>query len=103
MAKKDISREIFDFFQFWTVQDTTSFLEDVMLIFEMFQEEEDPIIDPADEEDAKNTKLVRYVYLMSYLAETYAGKFARIKMEHKNLWKRLGKIAEEEGKNKDAS
>jgi hypothetical protein len=72
----------------------TSFLEDVMPIFEMFQDE-DKIVDPADEEDVTNVKLIRYVYLMSYVAETYAGKFARIRSEHKDLWKRLEKLADE--------
>jgi hypothetical protein len=94
MAKRNISREIVDFFHLWGVKDMTSFLEDVLPIFEMFQEGE-MIIDPDDEENCTNVKLVRYVYLLSYVAETYSGKFARIRSEHKDLWRRLEKLAQE--------
>lgn len=95
MAKRNISREIVDFFHLWGVKDMTSFLEDVMPIFEMFQEEEGAIVAPEEEEDVTNIKLVRYVYLLSYIAETYSGKFARIRSEHKDLWRRLEKMAQE--------
>ncbi len=94
MAQKNISSEIVDFFELWGVEEMTGFLEHVMPIFNMFQDK-DIIENPATEEDALNVKLIRYVYLMSYIADTYSGKFARIRSEHKLLWRRLEKIAEE--------
>jgi hypothetical protein len=103
MAKRNISLEIVEFFHLWSVKDMTSFLENVLPIFEMFQEDEGVIVTPEDEEHINNVKLVRYVYLLSYLAETYAGKFSRIKSQHKDLWRRLEKMAEEISPEKPAN
>lgn len=97
MAKKPIELEIIDFFTLWNGDTMVKFMDDIVPLIEMLQEDNE-IVEPLSEEDkvTTNIRLIRYVYLMSYLAETYAGKLVRIRAEHKDLWRRLEKIAEEE-------
>ena len=97
MTKKTIERELEEFLQLWDFEQLTEFFRDVIPLFELFdcEDESDWVTVEVGVENEQNVRLVRTMYLISRIAEKHTAKLARMKSEHKGLFKRLEKIAED--------
>lgn len=93
MSKKSIEEEIELFLETWGCQEMVSFLKDIIPLFDLYDvdEEDDWVRDNVGEDNLKNVRLIRTVYLMSKIAETHAGKLAILKVNFKDLYKRIEK------------
>lgn len=96
MPKLTIEEELSKFSELWTCNRLCDFLRDVISLFELYdiQDEEDWIEKEVGPDDVKNVRMIRMIYLISRIAENHAGILARIKIEHKSLFKRLEKEAQ---------
>ena len=89
---KTIEQEINDFYDLWPVEKFTSFFQDISEILDLYDVDEHndwvkKVI--ANEEETATIRLIRTVYLFSRFAENHSATLARIKVHHKDLWKRL--------------
>jgi hypothetical protein len=92
-SKLTIENEINSFLELLDCQKLTSFLRDIIPLFELYdvEDEDDWVKKAVGEENERNVRLIRTVYLMSKIAENHAGILASIKINYKDLWKRLEK------------
>lgn len=93
MAKKTVEQEIEAFLQSWGCDEMTRFLRDIIPLFELYdvEEENDWVKDAVGEEDERNVRLIRTVYLMSKIAENHAGKLCLLNCNFKRLYQRMEK------------
>lgn len=91
MAKSTLEDQINDFLSIWGAEELTSFLRDIIPLFELWdvQDEGDWLEEAVGEENERNVRLIRTVYLMSRIAEFHAGKLSNIKINFKNLYQRM--------------
>lgn len=91
--KKDIETEINEFLNYFDCQKLTSFLRDIIPLFELYdvEDEDDWVKEAVGEENERNVRLIRTVYLMSKIAENHSGALASIRVNYKDLWRRLEK------------
>ncbi len=97
MKKSDLEKEINQFLEVWDLQMLCQFIEATYPMFELYNvsENEDWVKDALSEKDDDNVRtvrLVRTVYLMSRIAEIYAGRLAVINCRFKGLWKRMEEL-----------
>lgn len=96
--KKTIEQEINDFLENWDCKQQIAFLRDIIPLFELYDvEDEDDWVEKqvgGDEENVRNIRLIRTVYLVSRIAEFHAGNLCGINIHFKNLWKRMEKVNE---------
>lgn len=88
-----IEQEINAFFESWDVQQLTDFMNDIIPLCDLYNvdEENDWVRDEVGEEDLVNVRLIRTVYLLSRIAELHSGKLCSMKIDFKNLYKRMEK------------
>lgn len=93
MAKKTLEQEINDFLDSWDCNQMCSFLRDIIPLFELYdvQDEDDWVKQTVGEDNERNVRLIRTVYLVSKIAEFHAGKLASIKVNFRDIYKRLEK------------
>ena len=91
MRKKTIEQEINEFFELWGEKELVDFFKDIFPLLELYNvdENDDWVKDAVGEEDTRNVRLIRTVYLLSKIADNHAGKLARTSAYFKNIWKRL--------------
>ncbi len=93
--KKTIEQEINDFLESWDCKQQIAFLRDIIPLFELYDvEDEDDWVEKkvgGDEENVRNVRLIRTVYLVARIAEFHAGKLCSINVNFRNLWKRMEK------------
>lgn len=91
MKHKPLDQEINDFIDYWDHEALISLLSDLLPLIELYyvEEENDWVKDAVGEEDTRNVRLIRTVYLLSKLADKHAGKLSQMKMKYKDLWRRL--------------
>ncbi len=91
MGRKTLEEEINEFLQLWDCEKQTAFLRDIIPLFELYdvEEEDDWVKQVVGEDNERNVRLIRTVYLISRIAEFHAGKFCTINIRFKKLWKRL--------------
>lgn len=93
--RKSIEQEINDFLDDWGCKEMTSFLRDIIPLFELYDvEDEDDWVEQTvggDEENVRTVRLIRTVYLVSRIAEFHAGKLCSMKIKYKDLWRRMEK------------
>ena len=96
MVKKTLEQNIEEFLEVWNCEAMTSFLRDIIPLFELYDcnEEEDWVRDAVGEEDELNVRLIRTVFLVSRIAERHAGKLAMIRMRFGRLYKKMEKYNE---------
>lgn len=96
-SKKSIEEEISDFLDLWGRDQLVSFLRDVIPLFELYdvQDEGDWVEEAVGQEDMRNVRLIRTVYLVSKIADFHAGRLSTIKCQYKELWKKMQKHVEE--------
>lgn len=96
MANKndDMEIKIQEFFEKWSweeMNDLACFFIEFLEIFEI-----DKQIDWEKEvqanEDIRNVKIIRCVYIILKMADLYSGKLVSTKMEFKSLWRKLEAI-----------
>lgn len=89
--KKTIEEEINEFIEFWDIDSLTSILTDSFQLIHLYNvdESDDWVKEVVGEDDLRNVRLIRTVYLLSKMAHMYAGKLVRTKMDFPNLWLRL--------------
>lgn len=89
--KKTNEDRINDFLTYWDCEKNTAFLRDIGPLLELYDvdESDDWVKNEVGEDNERNVRLVRTVYLMSRLADLHAGEFVAIKCQFKGLWKRL--------------
>lgn len=94
--KKDIQTEINEFLEYFDCQKMTNFLRDIIPLFELYdvEDEDDWVKEAVGEENERNVRLIRTVYLMSKIAENHSGALASIRMNFKEIWKRIEKTQE---------
>lgn len=103
LGKKDVNELINDFLDVWDCKQHMSFLKEIIPLIELYDvdEEADWVKDAVGEEDERNVRLIRTVYLVSRIAEFHAGKLASIKMNFKDLFKKMEKANLEVKSNED--
>jgi len=91
MPKKTLDQEIHEFIEKWDFSRMASFIEDTYPIFQLFDIEQDHdwIKNIVGEEDERNVRIIRMVYLISKFADAHAGRLSSLTVNFKNLWKRL--------------
>lgn len=99
MPKKTLEEEINDFLDVWDCKQLTAFLRDIIPLFELYDvEDEDDWVEKrvgGGEENVRNVRLIRTVYLVSKIAEFHAGKLSTIKINFKNLYQKMDKRKQE--------
>ena len=91
--KKSVEQEINEFLEKWDCEQMRAFLRDIIPLFELYdvEDENDWLNEVVSEEDKRNVRLIRTVYLVSRIAENHSGILAHIRMNHRRLWERLEK------------
>lgn len=96
MKKFNLETEINQFLEVWDLDMLSKFIEDTYPIFELYNvdEKNDWVRDTVggDEENVRTVRLVRTVYLMSRIAEGFAGRLCVINSKFKGLWKRMEEL-----------
>lgn len=89
--KRSLEVQINEFLNYFDCQKLTAFLRDIIPLFELYdvEDEDDWVKEAVGEDNERNVRLIRTVYLMSKIAENHAGVLASIKINYKNFWQRL--------------
>lgn len=97
MINESISKEINKFINLWDCNQMIAFFKQIYPLIELFEVtgKNDWVRDEVGEENAQNVRVLKMVYILSKIADMHAGRLCRIKIEHKNLWKRLEEIEKE--------
>lgn len=92
-VKRTLEEEINEFLERWDCTQMTAFLRDIIPLFELYDVEnkDDWVLEAVGEEDERNVRLIRTVYLVSKIAENHSGILAYIRINHKRLWEKLEK------------
>ena len=105
--KKTLEQEINDFLEYWDCKKQVEFLRDIIPLFELYDvDNEDDWIEKeigCDEDNVRNVRLIRTVYLVSRIAEFHVGRLCTISVAFKNLWKRLENEQKNNSTNTDGS
>lgn len=91
--KKTLEDEINDFLEYWNADQMCAFLRDIIPLFELYdvEDEDDWVADAVGKENERNVRLIRTVYLVSRIAEFHAGKLAGVKMNFKEIYRKMEK------------
>ena len=91
--KKTLEEDINDFLILWDCQQLCDFLRDIAPVFELYNvaDETDWLRDVVGEEDRRNVRLIRTVYLISRIAEFHTGKLLMTKTKFKDIFVRMEK------------
>lgn len=101
--KRTLEDDINAFLEKWGANEMCSFLRDIIPLFELYdvEDEDDWVKEAVGEENERNVRLIRTVYLVSRIAEFHAGTLCSIKMNFKDLWKKMEKHGVAEGRERD--
>lgn len=92
----EIEKKLQEFFQIMPHEKLIGFAELAAELLEVFQAYEDCDWDEImANEDTRNVKIIRTVYIMSRLAEDYSGTLALVRVKYKDFWRKLEKISQE--------
>jgi hypothetical protein len=88
---KEVVDEINDFLAIWDSQAMVNFLRDIIPLFELYdvEEEDDWVKNEVGEDNERNVRLIRTVYLISKISMQYSGKLSLLKMRFRDLWSRM--------------
>lgn len=95
--KKTMEDEINEFLQIWSVDDFMKFIEEIADVFSVYymQDNEFDTFKGKAEEEIANLRVIKTVYLISRIAELYAGKLCITKMKLPRLYERMEQITKE--------
>lgn len=96
MSKHSVDVDIHRFLELWPRETLVSFLSDVVKLFELYNvdDQDDWVADEVGQENVQNVRFIRTVYLISRIAELHAGKLCKIKIELKELYRRMENLIE---------
>lgn len=91
VKRKTVEVEINEFLDYWNRDHMIEFLRLAEPLVKMFDvdDTDDWVRDEVGENDAHNIRLIRTVYLVSRIADFHAGRFVNIKIQFKDLWRRM--------------
>ena len=94
-SKKTLEDEINEFLEYWDADQMCAFLRDIGPVFKLYDvdEKNDWVKKIVGEEDERNVRLIRTVYLISRIAEFHAGKLVGVKVNFKNIYQKMEKHA----------
>ena len=89
--KKPIEQEINEALEVWDCKKLCALLRDIIPLFELYdvEDEDDWVKKEVGEENERNVRLIRTVYLISKIAEFQAGPLVSFKVRFPNLYKRM--------------
>lgn len=91
-----IEKKLQEFFEIMPHEKLTRFAEMSAQLLEIFQAYEDCDWDEImANEDTRNVKIIRTVYIMSRIAEEYSGVLSIVRVKYKDFWRLLDKISQE--------
>jgi hypothetical protein len=95
---KTIQQEINQFVKEWDHKSLISFMADIYPLVKLYDADiengRDWVADEVGQEDARNVRVVRTVYLLSIIAEKHAAKLCRTNVQFNKMWQRLEKQSE---------
>lgn len=94
MTNEQLEKNIQKFFEVWDFEqmnDLARFFIEFLEVFEL-DKDLDWEKEVLQNEDKRNVKIIRCVYIILKLADLYSGKLLCTKAEFKNLWKKLEAI-----------
>lgn len=93
--KKSIEDQINDALDFWDCKKQISFLKDILPLFELYdvENEDDWVKEAVGEENERNVRLIRTVYLISKIAESHAGSLASFRVKFPKLYEKMETIS----------
>jgi len=96
--KKNIEEELNEFLKKWDVDKMIAFLADVIPLIELYDvdEKNNWLRDLVGKENELNVRVIRTIYLISRLAEFHGADICGVKINFKDLWKRLENCLKEE-------
>lgn len=91
--KKTLNELINEFLNSWDCEQHMSFLKEIIPLVELYDvdEDDDWVKKAVGEESERNVRLIRTVYIVSRIAEFHAGKLCSLKINFKDLWRRMEK------------
>ncbi len=92
-TKKNLEQEINEFLEKWDAVQMSSFLRDIGPLMDLYAitDENDWVKEAVGEDEARNVRLIRTVYLVSRIAEFHSGTLANLKIHFKDLYKKMEK------------
>ncbi|HJT86082.1 MAG TPA: hypothetical protein VJ697_16505 [Nitrososphaeraceae archaeon] len=69
-----------------------SFYNDTKDLIELYEDEHDLLKKEMGEENERSVRMIRTIYLVSRIAEYHSGRLCSLKVNFKDLWKRLEKF-----------
>lgn len=97
MPKKTIEEEINDFLDVWGSEEMISFFNDLLPLFILYNidiDEQDWVEKEVNLEDVQSVRVAQTAYLLIRFAEKHAGKLCSLKIQFKDLPKRMEKLNE---------
>jgi hypothetical protein len=90
-ARRDLDQEINAFLEMWDLNQLCAFMQDILPLIELYNvdEEDDWVRDAVGEEDTRNVRLLRTVYLISKIADAHASILFNLKIRFKDIHKRM--------------
>lgn len=97
MPKKTVEEEINAFLDVWGADEMISFFNDLLPLFILYNvdidaKEADWVIDTVGLENAHAVRVAQTAYLLVKFAEKHAGKLCSLKIQFKDLPKRMEKL-----------
>lgn len=76
-----------------------AFFRDIVPLIELYQYDEngDWVAEAVGEENERNVRLIRTVYLISRIADFHSATLCRMKIQFKDLWRKMEKCEVVEG------
>lgn len=96
MPKKTVEEEINAFLDIWGSEEMISFFNDIMPLILLYNididKADDWLIDTVGLDNVHSVRVAQTAYLMVKLAENHAGKLCNLKIQFKDLPKRMEKL-----------
>ena len=89
---KSIEDELNAFLDLWDRDQMMSFYNDTKDLIELYEDEHDLLKKEMGEENERSVRMIRTIYLVSRIAEYHSGRLCSLKVNFKDLWKRLEKF-----------
>lgn len=89
--KKTIEQEINEFLEVFGKDGLQKLLIDILPLLELYNVDDgnDWVRDAVGQEDCRNIRLIRTVYLLSFFCEAHGPKLYSVRSRFQGLWKRM--------------
>lgn len=89
--KHSIEHQINEALEVWNCKQLCAFLRDIIPLFELYdvEDEDDWVKDKVGEENERNVRLIRTVYLISRIAEFHAGALVNFKIKFPKIYQKM--------------